>query len=169
MQGESARLAFAARPGEPGVAQRFETAGGAVLRYGLVCILFYFGAFKFTAAEAKGIEPLLAHSPLMAWLYSLLSVQGASNLIGTVEIAIGAMIGARPFAPRLSAFGSVGAIAIFLTTLSFLASTPGVWQRVPGFPVPVPGEAGGFLLKDVFLLGAALWSAGEAWLAGGKR
>jgi len=51
---------------------------------------------------------------------------------------------------------------MFATTLSFLVSTPGVWVSVPGFPVPVPNEIGGFLVKDLFLLGAALWSAAES-------
>jgi len=32
----------------------------------------------------------------------------------------------------------------------------------PGFPLAVPNATGAFLVKDVFLLGAALWSAGEA-------
>jgi uncharacterized membrane protein YkgB len=55
-------------------------------------------------------------------------------------------------------------MAVFVTTLSFLFSTPGVLGT--GRDVPAPGaEAGGFLLKDVFLLGAALWSTGEAWRA----
>lgn len=51
---------------------------------------------------------------------------------------------------------------MFLVTLSFLVSTPGVWQSVPGFPLPVPDATGAFLLKDVFLLGAALCTAADA-------
>jgi uncharacterized membrane protein YkgB len=49
-----------------------------------------------------------------------------------------------------------------LTTLSFLLTTPGIWLSVPGFPLPVPNEMGCFIVKDVFLLGASLWSAAEA-------
>jgi uncharacterized membrane protein YkgB len=45
-------------------------------------------------------------------------------------------------------------------TLSFLLSTPGLWQWVEGFPAP--SAAAAFLLKDVFLLGAAIITAGEA-------
>ena len=33
---------------------------------------------------------------------------------------------------------------------------------VPGFPLPVTNEIGAFLIKDIFLLGAALWSAAES-------
>ena len=38
----------------------------------------------------------------------------------------------------------------------------GICVMVPGFPLAVPNATGAFLLKDVFLLGAALWSAGKA-------
>jgi uncharacterized membrane protein YkgB len=37
---------------------------------------------------------------------------------------------------------------------------PGLWQQVEGFPAP--SEAAAFILKDVFLLGAAIWTAAEA-------
>jgi len=141
-------------------------AAGVVLRYGLVLIILWFGAFKFTAAEAQAIQPLLAHSPLLSWLYLLTDVQGASRLIGGAEIVVALLIALRPVAPRLSALGSLGAIAMFATTLSFLATTPGVWVRVEG--LVVPSDIGAFLLKDVFLLGAALWTAAEA-LAGARR
>ena len=55
---------------------------------------------------------------------------------------------------------------MFLTTLSFLFSTPGWEASLGGFPAlsVVPGQ---FLLKDVVLLGAAVWSLGEALTAEG--
>ncbi len=136
--------------------------GMGVLRYGLAGILLYLGAFKFTEVEAQAIQPLIANSPLMGWLYDVMSVQAVSSLIGTTEIVIGALIAARRWAAGASGLASLAAGGVFLTTLSFLASTPGVWQSVPGFPLPVPNEAGAFLLKDVFLLGAALTTAAEA-------
>jgi uncharacterized membrane protein YkgB len=86
----------------------------------------------------------------------------AWRLIGTVELGVALLIALRPLAAGVSAVGSLGGAVIFVTTLSFLLTTPGAWQRVPGFPLPVPTEAGGFLLKDLFLLGAAAWSAGKA-------
>jgi uncharacterized membrane protein YkgB len=51
---------------------------------------------------------------------------------------------------------------MFLTTLSFLLSSPGWEPSLGGFPAlsAMPGQ---FLLKDVVLLAAALWSFGEAW------
>jgi len=52
-----------------------EGAGAAVSRYGLVVILLLIGILKFTPAEADGIQPLVAHSPLMSWMYLILSKQ----------------------------------------------------------------------------------------------
>jgi uncharacterized membrane protein YkgB len=143
-------------------AAALETSGGAVLRYGLVAILLYLGTFKFTVEEAKAIEPLVANSPLFSWLHAALGMRGISNVIGVSEIVIAALIAARPVSPAASALGSLLSIGMFLSTLSFLLSTPGLWHFADGYPLPVTNDAGWFLMKDVFLLGAAMWSAGEA-------
>lgn len=137
-------------------------AGLAVLRYGLVVILLYLGAFKFTEVEARGIEPLVVNSPFFRSLHHWLGAQGLSNAIGVSELVTALAIGARHFSARICAYGSLGGVATFLVTLSFLITTPGTWSSVPGFPLPVPNELGWFLIKDVFLLGAALLSAAEA-------
>lgn len=143
-------------------AARLEAIGGAVLRYGLVAILLYIGTFKFTGEEAKAIEPLVANSPLFSWLHAALGTQGISNVIGVSEIVIAALIAARPFSPGASALGSILSIGMFLSTLSFLLSTPGLWHFAEWYPLPVTNDAGWFLMKDVFLFGAAIWTAGEA-------
>lgn len=143
-------------------AARLEAGGGAILRYGLAAILLYFGLFKFHPVEAEAIRPLVANSPLMGWMYAVLSVQAVSTLIGIGEIIVAVLLLARPWSPRASAIGGAGAIVIFLTTLSFLLTTPGAWTRIPGWPIPMPGAAGSFLIKDLFLLGAAVWITGES-------
>lgn len=135
-------------------------SAGVTMRAGLVIIIVWFGLFKFTPTEAQAIQPLLTHSPILSWLYVVTDVRGASRVIGCAEIAIALLIALRPVSWRASAVGSVGAIFMFLTTLSFLFTTPGMWARVDGFPVPA--GAGGFVIKDLLLLAAALWSAGEA-------
>jgi uncharacterized membrane protein YkgB len=139
-----------------------ETAGSAILLYGLVAILLYFGFFKFHPVEAAAIQPLVSNSPLMGWLYGVLSVQGVSSLIGASEIVVALLLLARGRSPLAGAIGGAGATLIFLTTLSFLVTTPGAWARVPGWPIPMPGAAGGFLIKDLFLLGAAAWLTGDS-------
>ena len=151
-----------ARIADTSFPDRLDGAAGAVLRYGLVAMLVFFGAFKFTAAEADGIQPLVSHSPFLSWLYAVGSVRAVSNGIGVTEILIGLLIGARRFSASASAIGSLLAVGLFATTVSFLLTTPGVFASVPGFPVPVPNEIGAFLVKDLFLLGAALWSAADS-------
>jgi uncharacterized membrane protein YkgB len=148
---------------------RLQAAGGAILRYGLAGILLYYGAFKFHPIEAEAIRPLVSESPLMGWMYGVLSVQGVSTLIGITEILIALLLLARPWSPRAGAAGGIGAALIFVTTLSFLVTTPGAFTSIPGWPVPMPGAAGSFLIKDLFLLGAAVWIAGESLRAASAR
>jgi uncharacterized membrane protein YkgB len=131
-----------------------------LLRYGLVLIIGWIGAMKFTAYEAASIQPLVASSPLMGWMYRFLSVQAMSNLLGSVEIFTAVMIALRPVSARLAALGSALAVAMFLTTLTFLFSLPGWESTLGGFPAL--SGSGGFLLKDVVLLAAAVWSLDEA-------
>ncbi len=138
-----------------------ENLGEKVIRYGLVIILLWVGALKFTAYEAEGIQGLVANSPLFSWGYSVMSVRGFAALIGVTEIVLGLLIATRPIAPKVSAIGSIGAIIMFLLTLTFVITTPGVWQPGYGFPFPSP-MPGQFLAKDILLLGAAIWTAGEA-------
>jgi reactive chlorine resistance protein C len=138
--------------------------GMHVTRYGLVLVLLWIGGMKFTAYEAEGIKPLVANSPLMGWVYNLMSVTAFSSLLGVIEIAIGVLIALRPLWPAGSALGSGLAVGMFLTTLSFLVTTPGWEPSLGGFPA-VSAMPGQFVLKDIVLLGAALWTAGEAWAA----
>lgn len=137
-----------------------DRAARILLRYGLVLVLAWIGAMKFTAYEAEGIKGLVATSPLMNWLYKVLSLQSASNLIGVTELSAAALIAIRPWLPKLSVIGSVLAVCTFLSTLSFLFSLPGWEKSLGGFPAL--SGSGGFLLKDVVLLGAALWTLGDS-------
>jgi uncharacterized membrane protein YkgB len=142
-----------------------ERAGTLVLRYSLVLIVLWFGVFKFTPTEAAAIQPLFVHSPLFSWLYDVLSVRAVSNLVGAVELLTALLMAARPVAPRLSFVGSLLAVLMFAVTVSFLLTTPGAFAVVDG--LWVPGGAGGFLIKDLTLLGAALYTAAEARRAAG--
>ncbi|GIX05007.1 MAG: hypothetical protein KatS3mg114_0876 [Planctomycetaceae bacterium] len=143
---------------------RLQTIGTHVTRYGLVLVLLWIGGMKFTAYEAEGIKPLVANSPFMGWVYSVMSVTAFSSLLGAIEITIALLIALRPFWPTGSAVGSGLAVGMFLTTLSFLITTPGWEPSLGGFPAlsAMPGQ---FVLKDIVLLGAALWTAGEALVA----
>jgi reactive chlorine resistance protein C len=144
-----------------GQSNAVQVAAAYLLRYGLVLVIAWIGFMKFTAYEAAGIQPLVAHSPLMSWVYALFSERAFSALLGVVEVGIAAMIGLRSVSATVSAIGSGLAVVMFLTTLTFLVSTPGWEPSLGGFPAlsALPGQ---FLLKDVVLLGASVWSLGES-------
>ena len=138
----------------------FEKLGAFFIRYGLVLVLGWIGAMKFTAYEAEGIKTLVETSPLMSWMYKVLSLQATSNVIGVAELIAAVLIAIHRLSPKLSAIGSVLAVFTFLTTLTFLFSLPGWEQSLGGFPAL--SGSGGFLLKDVVLLGAALFTLGDS-------
>jgi len=142
------------------IGKRIAALGALLIQYGLVLVLGWIGAMKFTAYEAAGIQPLVANSPLLSWAYQVLSVQAFSNVLGVTEIAVAVMIALRPLSARVAVLGSGLAVMMFLTTLSFLLSTPGWEPSLGGFPALsiVPGQ---FVLKDAVLLGAAVWLLGE--------
>src|SRR5262249_15989037 len=95
-----------------------EAVGRELARYGLVGVgVGWVGLVKFTAYEAEGISGFVANSPLMSWVYGLMSVRGFSAVLGVVEVAIALLIAARPYSPRASALGSALAVGMFLTTL----------------------------------------------------
>lgn len=144
-----------------GSGQKLEGVAGHLLRYGLVAILLWVGLLKFTAYEAQAIQPLVENSPLLSWTYAILSVRTFAVALGILEITLALLIATRPFAPRVSAVGSLGAIVLFLVTLTFVLTTPDVWQAGYGIPFlsPMPGQ---FLAKDVALAAIAAWTAGEA-------
>src|SRR6266851_1680820 len=123
----------AARTGE--IISSITALGHRVLRYGLALV---FG-----------------------WMYRVWTVRQFAAGLGIVEISIAILIALRPWSRKACAIGSAIAVLMFLTTLSFLLSTPGWEPSLGGFPA-LSGAVGQFLLKDVVLLGAAIWSLGEA-------
>ena len=132
---------------------------GAYVALGIVFL--WFGGMKFTAYEAEAIQGLVANSPFTSFLYSFLSVQGASNLIGSVEVIVAILLLARFVSPKLSVVGAAGAVATFLVTFSFFFSTPGVFLADVGGPAisVLPGQ---FLLKDLALLVISLWALNDS-------
>jgi uncharacterized membrane protein YkgB len=134
--------------------------GRQFVRYALVVVIAWIGALKYSSYEAAAIHPLIANSPIMSWLYSIFSVRTFAAVLGSLEIVAALLIALRFVSPRLSALGSAMAIGLFLGTLSFLFTTPGV-TAAGGFPVlsVLPGQ---FLLKDLVLIGAALWTLGDS-------
>lgn len=149
-------------------AQDVEIFGAQLSRFGrhafvvaTATILIWIGAMKFTAYEAGAIQGLVQSSPLTSWLYAVFSVQGAANLIGSLEIATAVLLLLGAKFPKAALAGALGATATFAVTASFLITAP-VWETsLGGFPAlsVVPGQ---FLLKDIVLLAVAIFLTGDA-------
>jgi uncharacterized membrane protein YkgB len=134
-------------------------AGQLVARYGLVVVLAWIGFGKYVKMEAR---VLIEHSPLMSWIYDYLSLTTVARGLGTVEIIAALLIALRPVWQRASAAGSALAVVLFLGTLSFLFTTPGVVAlHAAGLPV-LSAQPGQFLLKDLVLIGVAIWTLGDS-------
>ena len=107
--------------------------------------------------EAQGIQPLVANSPFMSWVYDVFSVTTFSTLLGVLEVTTAVLLAVKPWWPKLSAVGSVIAVGLFLATTSFLFTTPGIGEEGAG-GFPLLSMTGEFLIKDVALLGIAVWT-----------
>jgi uncharacterized membrane protein YkgB len=141
------------------LAQTLTRLGQLVSRYGLVVVLAWIGFGKYVKMEAR---VLIEHSPLMSWIYHIFSVTTVARGLGTMEIVAALLIALRPLWPRASAAGSALAVVLFLGTLSFLFTTPGVVaSHAAGLPV-LSAQPGQFLLKDLVLIGVALWTLGDS-------
>jgi uncharacterized membrane protein YkgB len=132
------------------------------VRVGLIALLAYFGALKLTYWDSELIRPLVEHSPLLSWMYGVWEPRVVAGILGAIELLAAALLATRPWSPFFCLVGSFLAVAVFLTTLSFLFTTPDLWEAAEGFPLPRPRETAAFILKDVVLLGAAAMSAVEA-------
>jgi reactive chlorine resistance protein C len=144
--------------------RRIHTMGTNIIRYGLAVVVAWIGLLKFTTSEAGRIQQYVAHSPFLSWTHLVLDHRALAAVFGCVEVTAAVLILLRRWLPRVSAVGSVLAIGLFLTTLSFLLTTPGVGDAAAGgFPALSP--VGQFLLKDVVLLGASVWTLGDSLLA----
>ena len=116
-----------------------DTIASVLGRYGLVLVIGWIGALKFFNFEAHQIQPLVASSPFIGWLYNIFPVSIFSALLGVFEVSAAVLLAIKPVAPKLSMVGSLLAIVLFLATISFLFTTPGVSEPAGGgFPALVP-------------------------------
>jgi reactive chlorine resistance protein C len=128
----------------------------ALLRWALVIVFVWFGAEKYTNYAATGIAPFIAHSPILSWLHPLFGVQGASDIVGSIELSTGIALAIGAFNPIASALGAAMSSVTYLITLTFFLSTPGVAEPAAGGFPALSGPVGQFLLKDLVLLAASL-------------
>jgi uncharacterized membrane protein YkgB len=72
----------------------------------LALVIGWIAMMKFTGYEAQGIEPLVAHSPLLSWMYGLWTVRQFAAGLGVVEICVAILIALRPWSRKASAIGA---------------------------------------------------------------
>ena len=60
-----------------------------LLRASMVIIYLFFGYQKWFNYEAQTLIPFISSSPLMAWMYPLFGIQGASWFLGVSEWLFG--------------------------------------------------------------------------------
>src|ERR1700745_2472258 len=89
-----------------GSALGIEHFGVRVIRYGLAFVIGWIGFMKFTGYEANGIQPLVAHSPLLGWMYKISTVRQFSDGLGVFEVGIAILIALRPWSRKACAVGS---------------------------------------------------------------
>ena len=123
------------------------------LRWSLVFIFAFFGIAKFAAYEAEGVSHIAAHYPLFAWMYPAFGVQGANNVIGSIELTAGVLIALGAWSNRAGFIGELMGICTFLITCSFTLGAP-LWE--PGYGFPFIGQIAQFLFKDAVLLAGCI-------------
>jgi len=140
------------------IAERSKTSSNdlLLLRLALFAVFVWFGGMKFTQYEANGIAPFVANSPFMSWLHSLFGIQGASYIIGVLELSTAAALALGLFNAIFSFVGAAMSTCTYAITLSFFLTTPGVSEPTAGGFPAISAPIGQFLLKDLVLLAASL-------------
>ncbi|MCG7530776.1 YkgB family protein [Psychrobium sp. MM17-31] len=114
----------------------------------MAMVLFWIGGVKFFEYEAKAIEGLLVNSPLMSWLYDVFSLQGASNAIGSYDIAfalllaLGMVLGNK----KIMWTAGIACGAVFGMTQTFLITSGGFDANT------VINGLGQFVIKDLWYI-----------------
>lgn len=113
-------------------------------------VLLWIGGMKFYAFEAKAIVGLVETSPFMSWLYTLFSVQGASNVIGGFDILFAVLLGLGLFLnnKKLIIASGLACLSVFLMTQTFLFSAPNAFS-----PTTLLERLGQFVIKDLWYVG----------------
>lgn len=130
--------------------------GYAIGVIGTIIVLVWIGLLKFTPTEATAIKPYIEHSFLMGWMYKIGSVQQVSSFVGIFELITAILLIGSFFNRQMGLIGGYLGVIIFLTTLTFIFTTPGIWKEMDGVPV-----TDFFVLKDLAFLAVMVQVIGE--------
>jgi len=142
------------------IAKTLKLIGQFLLRYGLAIVFIWLGILKLKNSEADYMREVLSNSSLFGWSLKYITPYAFSQIVAYLQMGIGLLIALKPLARKLSFVGSLVAVVILLLSVTMLFSSGYVWQTGYGFPEL--SKLGQSILKDVVLLGAAAWCAGDS-------
>ncbi|MDC9501658.1 DUF417 family protein [Pseudoalteromonas sp. Angola-18] len=113
-------------------------------------VLLWIGGMKFYEFEAKAIVGLVETSPFMSWLYTVFSVQGASNIIGGFDVLFAVLFGAGILLnnKKLIIVSGFACLSVFLMTQTFLITATGAFSSST-----LLERLGQFVIKDLWYVG----------------
>ena len=113
-------------------------------------VLLWIGGMKFYEFEAKAILGLVETSPFMSWLYTVFSVQGASNIIGGFDVLFAVLLGAGILLnnKKLIIVSGLACLSVFLMTQTFLFTATGALSSGA-----LLDRLGQFVIKDLWYVG----------------
>jgi len=142
------------------IGKTLKLIGQFLLRYGLAIVFIWLGILKLKNSEADYMRDVLSNSTLFGWSLKYITAYAFSQIVAYLQMGIGLLIALKLVARRLSFVGSLVAVVILLLSVTMLFSSGSVWQAGYGFPEL--SKLGQSILKDVVLLGAAAWCAGDS-------
>ncbi|BED90936.1 hypothetical protein PspMM1_34040 [Pseudoalteromonas sp. MM1] len=113
-------------------------------------VLLWIGGMKFYEFEAKAIVGLVETSPFMSWLYTVFSVQGASNVIGGFDVLFAVLLGTGILLnnKKLIIVSGLACLSVFLMTQTFLITANGAFSAST-----LLERLGQFVIKDLWYVG----------------
>ena len=113
-------------------------------------VLLWIGGMKFYEFEAKAIVGLVETSPFMSWLYTVFSVQDASNVIGGFDVLFAVLLGAGILInnKKLIIVSGLACLSVFLMTQTFLITATGALSSGA-----LLDRLGQFVIKDLWYVG----------------
>lgn len=127
-----------------------------VVRASLVVIFTFFGFSKWFNYEAQALIPLIAHGPLISWLYPVFGIRGASRFLGVAEWSFGALLLAGFWNKKMGILGAIGSCFAFISTFTIIPFLPNAWTASAG-GFPAMSADGAFLMKDLVLFAASFY------------
>jgi uncharacterized membrane protein YkgB len=127
-----------------------------LVRASMVIIFLFFGYQKWFEYEAQVLIPFISNGPLIAWMYPVFGVRGASWFLGVSEWTFGALLFLGFWNKKLGILGAAGSSITFLSTVTIIPFMPDGWAAsAGGFPAMKGNVA--FLMKDVALFAVSVY------------